>query len=454
MMTKRNSARRRTPDFLQDEGGAATGFGLIMMVLLLMFAGLAIDAAQFNAARTQLQTAADSAAHAALVARIRDRQDEGDAKNVALELVEANMPKGRFGQTVTADDIEFGSWNPDPDSPYEHWFEPNNTALPDAARVIAWRNEGRLNAVRTFLLRLVGVDELAAATPSVFATYQPICLREGMVAEGKVDVQSNNVYLRGFCIHSESYVSINQNNTFEEGTIVSMPDLELLELPNSGYEQNDGLEAALREGELDVRILRQMDAIIDGLLTGDPHYVPQDYITVPGNATQTLSSNNNEITAADLEPNRVNHLDCTTHNGSISIPSGELIEELVIVTNCDVKLGSGATLEDVVLATTSTDSRSIDGASDVSIGRDDDCAVGGGTQVLTMGGMRFPSNLGIFGGQLLAQGDINFAARADGIQGASMVAGGEIDGTSNSSMARCDSGMEGNFEVEYFRMAM
>ena len=451
-MMHRKTANSHARAFLQGEGGAATGFGLIMMVLLLMFAGLAIDAAQFNAARTQLQTAADSAAHAALVARIRDRLDEGDAKAIALDLVETNMPRGRFGQTVTSDDIEFGLW--DPDQPYEDRFRPSNTPSPSAARVTAWRNEGRTNAVRTFLLRLVGVDELAAVTPSVFATYQPICLREGMVAEGKVDVQSNNVYLRGFCIHSNSYVSINQNNYFEEGTIVSMPDLELLELPNSGFEQNDGLEAALREGELDVRILRQMDAIIDGLLTGDPHYLTQDYITAPGNATQTLTRNNNEITAADLEPNRVNHLDCARHNGSISIPSGESIEQLVLVTNCDVNLGSGVTLEDVVLATTSTDSRSIDGASDVSIGRDDNCAPGGGTQVLTMGGMRFPANLGVFGGQLLAQGDINFAARADGIQGASMVAGGEIDGTSNSSMARCDDGMDGNFEADYFRMAM
>ncbi len=451
-MPYRKNAGHRALDLARCEDGAATGFGLVMMILLLMFAGLAIDAAQYNAARTQLQSAADSAAHAALVARVRDRMDEDEAKALALELVEANMPGRRFGQTVTANDIEFGRW--DSDRPYGDRFVPSNSPSPSAARVVAWRDESRLNAVRTFLLRLVGVTEMAAATPAVFATYQPICLREGMVAEGKVDVQSNNLYLRGFCIHSNSYVSINQNNTFEEGTIVSMPDLDLLELPNSGYEQNDGLEAALREGELDVRILRQMDAIIDGLLAGDPRYLTQDYITTPGVAEQTLTRVNNDIAAADLEANRVNHLYCDRHNGSISIPSGELIEELVLVTNCDVNLSSGVTLEDVVLATTSTDSRSIDGASDVSIGRDDNCAEGGGTQVLTMGGMRFPANLGVFGGQLLAQGDINFAARADGIQGASMVAGGEIDGTSNSSMARCNQGMDGNFEAEYFRMAM
>ena len=94
------------------------------------------------------------------------------------------------------------------------------------------------------------------------------------------------------------------------------------------------------------------------------------------------------------------------------------------------------------------------GASGSTFGADDDCAPGGGAQVITLGGMRFPCGLGIFGSQLLAQGDVEFAARADGIQGASIVAGGEIDATSNSTMALCNNGMEGNFELPYFRMAM
>ena len=68
--------------------------------------------------------------------------------------------------------------------------------------------------------------------------------------------------------------------------------------------------------------------------------------------------------------------------------------------------------------------------------------------------MRFPANMAMFGGQLIARGNVDFAARADGIEGASIIAGGVIDGTSNSTMSRCNAGMEDNFRSPYYRMTM
>ena len=61
-------------------------------------------------------------------------------------------------------------------------------------------------------------------------TYRPGCLREGFVADKMVDIQSNNGFESGFCIHSNVGISINQNNTFEAGTIVSMPSLNYLQV--------------------------------------------------------------------------------------------------------------------------------------------------------------------------------------------------------------------------------
>ncbi len=417
-----------------------------MLVLLLMFGGFAIDMTNYVASRTQLQSAADSAAHAALVARVRDREDEEVAKDVALEIMEDNMPWRRFGETVKSEHIEFGSWDGEN-------FHASNTPSPTAARVIASRNSSRTNAVRTYLLKLVGVSELAATTPSVFATYQPACLREGFVAEDRVDMQSNNEYLRGFCVHSNNYVSINQNNYFEDGTVVSMPDLTKLELPNSGYERNEGLEEALREDKMNIRILNELETIMAGLRSGDSEYIP-DYITSMIPNEIELTSNNNDITQDDLETAAVNEITCPNSNGRLRIPGGEVIRDVVIVTNCKIVLGSDARIENAVVATENTSSDSVSGASGSTFGEDDGCEPGGGTQVITLGGMDFPANLGIFGSQLLARGDVSFAARADGIEGASIVSGGEIDATSNSTMARCDSGMEGNFEVDYFRMTM
>ena len=88
------------------------------------------------------------------------------------------------------------------------------------------------------------------------------------------------------------------------------------------------------------------------------------------------------------------------------------------------------------------------------IGLDDGCADGGGAQLVTLGGMRFPSNLQIYGGQLIAAKSIEFAARPDGIEGVSIVAGDEIDGSSLINVGFCGgAGMDNNFVAWYFRMA-
>jgi hypothetical protein len=107
-----------------------------------------------------------------------------------------------------------------------------------------------------------------------------------------------------------------------------------------------------------------------------------------------------------------------------------------------------------MIISTNTSTTAIEGASGVVLGDDDNCAAGGGVQIITMGGVHFPAQLHIYGSQIIAMGDIDFEANANGIQGVSMVAGGEIDSTSNMDMGFCNgAGLENRFEAEYFRMA-
>ena len=54
--------------------------------------------------------------------------------------------------------------------------------------------------------------------------------------------------------------------------------------------------------------------------------------------------------------------------------------------------------------------------------------------------MRTAAKLQLYGGQIIVAGDLNFAAQGNGFGGASVIAGGEIDGTSNSDMGLCDGG--------------
>lgn len=426
--------------FQRREGGVITALSLFMLIALMMIAGIALDVANMMSHRTHLQVAADASAHAALLTR--ETRSESQARDAAIQLSQRNLPVERFGKVLTAADIEFGRWD------FEtRTFSPANHAT-QAVRVHTRRVENRRNAVPTFLLGLVGLDRWNIITPSTFAGYLHPCLREGLVARDRVRVRSNNTFGNGFCVHSNAYVEFNNHNTFESGTVVSMPDLELLGLPGSGFRHNDGLEAALREGSMDIRILDRLDTIINGLQMGDPAYLP-DYIV--NSLPVTLESLS--IRQDDLEPGHVYTYNCNG-SGTISIASSVVLSEVVIATDCNISFGSGAELHNVVIATSSTATQSVHAAADVSIGREDNCAEGGDAQVLTRGGMHFAAKLGVNGGQLLAGGDINFAAQGAAVEGGSMVAGGEIDGTSNLEFAHCGTGMGNAYTAEVFRLVM
>ena len=429
----------KSAGFIAGDDGGMTVFGMFLTVAFLMMGGYAIDLAHVMAARTQAQITADATAHAALVTR--ERNPEARAKEVALSIARGNMPPETFGDFIDADAIEFGYWDANTAA-----FVPQPGAR-SAVRVSVSRHEDRDNPVPTFLVHLAGLDQWNVTRKAVLVTYQPTCFTEGFVAEGIVDIQSNNSYYNGFCLHSNSHVELNSNNYFEPGTIVSMPNPDDIVLPNSGYERNEGLLEALRSGSYNIRILARIDDIIAGLESGAPEYLP-DFI--PGTAPSvTLSTR--RLTAGNFTENRVHTYTCSS-NQRLTIEAGTTLRNIALVTNCEIVFGSGVVLEDVVMATTNPGQSSIKSASGLRLGRDDNCAPGGGVQLVTRGGMNFPADLHMFGSQLLARLNIEFAANANGIQGASMVAGGRIDGTSNMNMSYCGSGMEDNYTADYFRL--
>jgi hypothetical protein len=403
-----------------------------------MVSAIAIDMSNLVAQHTKLQMTADLAAHAALYNR--DSNNASDSIDAALAVVENSMPEAQYGTVIDANDFIFGDFD------YTSGDFTRDANSRNGVLVTAKRYASNLNAVDTFLLGLSGVPEIDVVAQAVFVTFRPACLREGFVAEGVVDLQSNNGFSNGFCIHSNTHVSLNSNNNFEEGTVVSMPDLDQLDLPKSGFESNSGLDVALRQGRMHIRILGMIDEIAAGILDYYSEYIP-DYITDPNVYTHS----GNQFNASDFVPGTINYLNCSS--GVTLRDDAGAYSEVVIYSECKISLSQGAIFEDVVMFSESTRSDSINGASGIQFGRDDSCAVGGGVQVITLGGMSFPADLSMYGGQLIALGEIEFAANADGVEGASMISAAWISGTSNMDMAFCGSGMENNFEAEYFRLA-
>ena len=161
--------------FAQAQDGAATIFGLFLLTASLSVAGLALDVANAYRVRTALQVAGDAAAHAALVAR--EFNSPSVAKATALEVANVHLPRAKYGDALIEDDIIFGHWDAEAEK-----FEPDEYAF-DAVMVSTARAQERHNSVGTYLLRFAGVDALNIRGITVFETYRPTCLEEGIVGE-------------------------------------------------------------------------------------------------------------------------------------------------------------------------------------------------------------------------------------------------------------------------------
>lgn len=455
-----------------EDGGMAAG-GLIFTMVFLAVGGLAVDVSNAISQRTHLQVTADAVAHEALYVRNYTlNATPEDAIAAALVLGNDNMPQAVFGQVLTAGDIEFGVWDPN-----TRTFSPDPTSR-SAVRVWTHRTAADQNEVATYLLKFAGFDAFDVRTASVFETYVPDCLREGFVAEDMVDIQSNNSYFNGFCIHSNDVVSINSNNYFQEGTVVSMPDSSRLDLPGSGYESNEGLREALRYGAMQIRLINALRAVPSSpfgsgsaamwnylqLATRDGQL---DYLTAaPRNITivngqpRPSGAGDDAVEAGRdlmdrggalaLRPNAVNYVYCSSTSTQLQVR--QPLTDMVMITNCQVSFGSGGALENGLIATLHTGASSISGSSDTRIGRIDDCAAGGGAQLISLGGMNFASGVAIHGGQLIALREIEFAANGEGLRGTSIISGDTVSGTSNMEMGLCGTGMEDNLSLDYFRM--
>jgi len=429
-----NALRR----LLKEEEGSATILALFFVLISAVLGGLAIDFNKAMARRTHLQVTTDAVAHAALYTR--ERSSKEDAINKALAIAEVNLPSNRHGEALRPSDIEFGVWDLD-----TRTFTPDPNSK-SAVRVSAHRVRERGNAVSNILLRMVGFDTFDLSRAAVYVTYQPTCFREGFVAQQMVDVQSNNSFQNGFCIHSNDHVKVSSNNYFGEDTIVSMPNTDHLQLPRSGFESNTGLEDALRDNGYQMRMINRLDKLIADLSNNSSTTRP-DYITTP--SVEYLDGK--KVDGSEFEPGKAYVVTCTG-GAAMMIKDGGVISNTTIVTDCAIKFGQGSTLENAVIATTDTSAKSINAPSTLQIGRNDNCAPGGGAQILTMGGVDLAADMRMYGGQIIAKGDVSFAANANGIEGASIISGGQISGTSNMTMGFCGDGMEDNFHAEYFRL--
>ncbi len=422
--------------FLADEAGGV-GWSLVWTVIFLICGGLAIDGANAWRVRAMLQATADVAAHAGAM----QLPSKAGALAETLRIAQVNLPPDRHGEVITADMVEVGRWDAvtrtlDTASPF-----------PNAVRTRAARSTGNGNRVDTFLLRLAGFTAWDVGAESVVQRFIPGCIRNGLVARGWVETSSNNTYRNRICVHGQSGVKLASNSIFEAGVKVTMPDLSDLQMPPSGWTSNVGIADALGEGFLEPRLVSLLPTIIPDLADINSPFQPGYIQASPGTVVDVEEKDwdGTVITAGNV-------YNVTCHGGNPLTIGGATIERVVIVTNCRVNLDSGLKLYDATIATTNTSAMSFTGSSGVELGRPDDCAAGGGAQLLTLGGVHFAAQMVYHGSEVVAVGDADMAAQVGGINGISVQTGGDINLTSNNSFGLCPGEADQVYTGDYYRL--
>lgn len=462
--------------FKDDLRGGMTVFGLFFFLFSGILGAIAVDVTSLYAARTHLQIAADQAAHAALYNATVIGKDEDDAKLAAIALVSATLPLAKYGITIEPEDIQFGKYNATADA-----FTTAGSGV-DAVRAQTSFSDEHSNSAPTFLFRLIRLRSFEIYADSIFATYDPECLSDGFVANDVVNMQNQNFFGKGTCVHSNSKVELQVNNQFEQaanefeqGATLSMPGGEqTVVVPGDKIEDVDGLVQALADGDLDIRVLDRIENMIyqyqnptgtdfphpgvSGDEIGWPSYIHADDRTM-----QTLVVDKT-IDSNALAAGGVYYVECGG-NGTLTIESGNggtaplpVLTEVVLITPCKVSFGQGSSVQNARVISLSDHSKSFSASNGLSLGSvgSDGCEENG-AQLISMGGMDFAGNFTAYGSQAFSMGDIKFAATPSApndFKGISIVADGRIDMASHVNLqAGCDpSGAGEQITASYFRM--
>jgi hypothetical protein len=169
----------------------------------------------------------------------------------------------------------------------------------------------------------------------------------------------------------------------------------------------------------------------------------------------------------------VYHIVCEA-NQRVTIPDYTVLDDVAIVSDCRIGVGSDVQMTDVVLASLSggnngassdvgsnphsgrgaagVESANITFAANSILGADDNCAPGGGVQIFTNASVQFSSSTTYNGVQIVATGDVDLGARDQGINGINVQAGGDITMTSNNAAGLCNGGAPHLFTVNYYRL--
>jgi len=159
--------RPRLRGFLQDTDGGSAIMLAVSLSVVFGAAALAIDYTRAVAARQLLASAADAAALAAA----SGLPDVDTARRLALAYVEKNLPSDRYGKSLAAQDIEFGTWNSETGE-----FLPANGGTPAAVRITTRMAESNGNELDMLFAWAFDKNSMDVSSSAVAGRGGPPCV--------------------------------------------------------------------------------------------------------------------------------------------------------------------------------------------------------------------------------------------------------------------------------------
>lgn len=472
--------------FIADERGAMTVFALFGIVVTAMLVGLAIDVTNLHRQKERITVAADAAAHAGVVA-LALKKTKSEIETAALAAVESNAPLDYVGQTIRGiSDIHLVR------------FDPRTRTLvpgtPNAVRVTLRRDSSVNNPVKTGLLRIAGVDNFEVTVESVAYYGRPgMCTSsDGIYAKGQVTLTSGNRIAGTYCVHSQTTVWMPQQNTFDEGAGLSMPDLATCGT-KCFDSANVGVEAAKFEMNLN---LPRMSDHINGVV-GDM-LAPSSDLKTEFFADKSLASNLkplvdarivNTAGASKLTKGSVVDLTAAQYNDLMSLSGGtlpgglvynvdcrdkgngpassitiggsldrknatettatETVRDVVLITDCAFDIGSNARIDATLAISTRIMSSSVLSAASGAVVGDPlkNCDLKRKVYIMTMSSVSVPANFAASNVAMMSNGNINVAASSSSStvehKGTSFHAEGSIQIPSNHTFNGCPEDVTG-----------
>lgn len=209
--------------FRAGEDGGVTAFGILAIGLLLVLSGVAIDVTNAYRHQALLQIAADSAAQAGVVALAKG-EDVAQVRRAAENMIEMNLPEASFGQLLTDPATELQVLHYD--SGTGRIAPAASDTPPNAVLVRLQRSEAAGNPLPTLLMGLAGHDawSLAATSVAVLTPTRRCGNAEGIVAHDSIDLGISPGIGAGFCLHSQTAITLPAGTHTTGPLRISLPD--------------------------------------------------------------------------------------------------------------------------------------------------------------------------------------------------------------------------------------